>query len=88
MPPLKDRKEDICLLINHFLDQFNAKSSNKVMTVAPEAMDYLLSYNWPGNVIQLENVIERAFALGVELVIHIDDLPAEIKTAGEIARMQ
>jgi len=88
MPPLKDRKEDICLLINHFLDQFNAKSSKKVMTVAPEAMDYLLSYNWPGNVIQLENVIERAFALGVELVIHIDDLPAEIKTAGEIARMQ
>lgn len=88
MPPLKDRKEDICLLINHFLDQFNAKSSKKVMAVAPEAMDYLLSYNWPGNVIQLENVIERAFALGVELVIHIDDLPAEIKTAGEIARMQ
>jgi DNA-binding NtrC family response regulator len=88
MPPLRDRKEDICLLINHFLDQFNAKSSRKVMTVAPEAMDYLLSYNWPGNVIQLENVIERAFALGVELVIHIDDLPAEIKTAGEIARMQ
>ena len=88
MPPLKDRKEDICLLINHFLDQFNTKSSKKVMAVAPEAMDYLLSYNWPGNVIQLENVIERAFALGVELVIHIDDLPAEIKTAGEIARMQ
>jgi len=88
MPPLKDRKEDICLLIHHFLDQFNAKSSRKVMAVAPEAMDYLLSYNWPGNVIQLENVIERAFALGVELVIHIDDLPAEIKTAGEIARLQ
>jgi len=87
MPPLKDRKEDICLLINHFLDQFNAKSGKKVLAVAPEAMDYLLSYNWPGNVIQLENVIERAFALGVELVIQIEDLPAEIKTAGEIARM-
>ncbi len=87
MPPLRDRKEDICLLINHFLDQFNAKSGKKVLAVAPEAMDYLLSYNWPGNVIQLENVIERAFALGVELVIQIDDLPAEIKTAGEIARM-
>jgi DNA-binding NtrC family response regulator len=87
MPPLKDRKEDICLLINHFLDQFNAKSGRKVLAVGPEAMDYLLSYNWPGNVIQLENVIERAFALGVELVIQIEDLPAEIKTAGEIARM-
>ncbi len=87
MPPLKDRKEDICLLINHFLEQFSAKGGKKVLAVAPEAMDFLLTYNWPGNVIQLENVIERAFALGVELVIQIDDLPAEIKTAGEIARM-
>jgi DNA-binding NtrC family response regulator len=87
MPPLKDRKEDICLLINHFLHQFNARSPQKVFAVAPEAMDYLLGYQWPGNVIQLENVIERAFALGVELVIQIDDLPAEIRTAGEIQRM-
>jgi DNA-binding NtrC family response regulator len=87
MPPLKDRKEDICLLINHFLHQFNARSLQKVLAVAPEAMDYLLGYHWPGNVIQLENVIERAFALGVELVIQIDDLPAEIRTAGEIHRM-
>jgi DNA-binding NtrC family response regulator len=87
MPPLKDRKEDICLLINHFLHQFNARSPQKVLAVAPEAMDYLLGYHWPGNVIQLENVIERAFALGVELVIQIDDLPAEICTAGEINRM-
>ena len=87
VPPLKDRKEDICLLINHFLEHFNAKSGRKVLAVAPEAMDYLLSYSWPGNVIQLENVIERAFALGVELVIRIEDLPAEIRTAGDIARM-
>jgi len=87
MPSLKDRKEDICLLINHFLHQFNLRGSQKVLAVAPEAMDYLLGYHWPGNVIQLENVIERAFALGVELVIQIDDLPAEIRTAGEIHRM-
>ena len=87
MPPLRERKEDICLLIHHFLQQFNAKSDKKVLSVAPEAMDYLFSYNWPGNVIQLENVIERAFALGVDLVIQIEDLPAEIRTAGEISRM-
>jgi DNA-binding NtrC family response regulator len=87
IPPLRERKEDICLLINHFLQQFNAKSEKRVLAVAPEAMDYLLGYGWPGNVIQLENVIERAFALGVELVIQIEDLPAEIKTAGEISRM-
>lgn len=87
MPPLKERKEDICLLINHFLDRFNAKSDRKVLNVSSEAMDYLLTYNWPGNVIQLENVIERAFALGVDLIINIDDLPAEIRTAGEIAKI-
>lgn len=87
IPPLRERKEDICLLINHFLQQFNAKSEKRVLAVAPEAMDYLLGYGWPGNVIQLENVIERAFALGVELVIQIEDLPVEIKTAGEISRM-
>jgi DNA-binding NtrC family response regulator len=48
MPPLKDRKEDICLLINHFLHQFNARSPQKVLAVAPEALDYLLGYHWPG----------------------------------------
>jgi DNA-binding NtrC family response regulator len=88
MPPLRERKEDICLLIGHFLQQFNAKSARKVLAAAPEAVDYLYGYSWPGNVIQLENVIERAFALGVDLVIQVEDLPAEIRTAGEISRMQ
>jgi DNA-binding NtrC family response regulator len=87
VPPLRERKEDICLLINHFLQRFNARSPKNVHAVAPEAMDYLLGYHWPGNVIQLENVIERAFALGVERVIQIDDLPAEIRAAGEISRL-
>ena len=87
MPPLRDRKEDVCLLINHFLHTYNSKHTRKVFTVAPEALSYLLQYHWPGNVIQLENVIERAFALGVNTVIEIADLPAEIKTFGEIAKM-
>jgi DNA-binding NtrC family response regulator len=87
MPPLRERKEDICLLINHFLHTYNSKHTRKVFTVAPEAMSYLLRYHWPGNVIQLENVIERAFALGIDTVIEISDLPAEIRTFGEIAKM-
>jgi DNA-binding NtrC family response regulator len=88
MPPLRERKEDICLLILHFLHQFNVGKEKPVLAVSPDAMSYLLDYDWPGNVIQLENVIERALALGVESVIQIDDLPAEIRTAGEISRMQ
>ena len=87
MPPLKDRKEDICLLINHFLNKFNQKNENKVLSMAPDALDVLLRYNWPGNVIQLENVIERAFALRVNLTIEVDDLPSEIKTFGEISKI-
>jgi len=87
MPPLRERKEDICLLINYFLGTFNAKRDKRIYNVTPAALDYLLLYNWPGNVIQLENVIERAFALGVEALIDVEDLPAEIKTAGEIAKI-
>jgi len=87
MPPLRERKEDICLLINHFLDKFNTKPENTAMNVSPDTLDVLLRYNWPGNVIQLENVIERAFALKVDLTIEVDDLPSEIKTFGEISKI-
>jgi DNA-binding NtrC family response regulator len=87
MPPLRERREDICLLINHFLEKFNTKRENTVMNVSPDTLDVLLRYNWPGNVIQLENVIERAFALKVDLTIEVDDLPSEIKTFGEISKI-
>jgi len=87
MPALRKRKEDICLLIHHFLNGANAKSEKKILNVSADALDLLLRYNWPGNVIQLENVIERAFALGVDLTIEVDDLPAEIKTFGEASKM-
>lgn len=87
MPPLRDRKEDICLLVNHFLRKYNATSTRKVYTIEPEALSYLLQYHWPGNVIQLENVIERAFALAVEIEISVADLPMEIKTFGEISKI-
>lgn len=89
MPPLRARKEDVCLLINHFLGKFSTGSDpeKRIYNVTPAAQDYLLSYNWPGNVIQLENVIERAFALGVQWVIDVDHLPDEIKAAGEISKI-
>ncbi len=86
LPALRERKEDICLLINHFLDQFNRDREKKVLNVSAEALDLLLRYNWPGNVIQLENVIERAFALGVDPTIEVEDLPSEIKTFGEVSK--
>lgn len=78
LPPLKERKEDIPLLANHFIKRFNEQSRRKILGVSSECLDALLRYHWPGNVRQLENVIERAFALGTEERIMLQDLPMEI----------
>ncbi|MFC1884241.1 sigma-54-dependent transcriptional regulator [Thermodesulfobacteriota bacterium] len=81
VPPLKERREDISLLINSFLEKFNEEKKKQVNGFSKEAMDLMLNYSWPGNVRQLENVIERAFALGVGDTIDVEDLPVEIKEA-------
>ncbi len=87
LPPLRDRREDICLLIHHFIDQTCAQQKKRAIHVSSEAFDIIMRYHWPGNLIQLQNVIERALALGVEEVIRPDDLPAEIQTFSEISKM-
>lgn len=86
MPPLRERKEDICLLLNHFLYQFNSENPEKIACMSPNAMDLLLDYHWPGNVIQLGNVLERAFAIGAGRIIEVSDLPPEIRTFGAITK--
>jgi DNA-binding NtrC family response regulator len=86
IPPLRERKEDICILLNHFLNKFSARTKRKVVGVSPEAMGLLLDYHWPGNVRQLGEVIERAFALGVEETIKAADLPSEIIKFGETSK--
>jgi len=63
IPPLRDRKEDIPLLVNHFLKRYNKKREVPVTKVEPETMKILMSYDWPGNVRELENSIERALIL-------------------------
>jgi len=87
IPPLRERKEDISLLVKYFINRFNARSNKKVAGVSSETMDNLLSYHWPGNVRQLENVIERAFALGVEDTITMGDLPPEIRKFSETSKI-
>jgi len=81
MPALREMKTDIPLLARHFLNRFNSRSRKKVQGISPEALDCLDRFHWPGNVRQLENVIERAFALGVDQVIQAEDLPREIRQA-------
>jgi DNA-binding NtrC family response regulator len=87
LPPLRERKEDIPLLINHFLYIDSPAAKTRIYGITPAAMNILLRYHWPGNLIQLQNVIERAFAMGVENAIGPEDLPAEIRTFGTISQM-
>ena len=85
MPPLRERKEDVPLFINYFLNKFNVLNKRKVSSISPEPMNVLLNYHWPGNVRQLENAMERAFMLGLGDTIELVDLPAEMREFGENA---
>ncbi len=83
IPPLRERKEDIPFLINHFVRKFRGRKKGPENSISPEAMGMLLGYDWPGNVRELENVIQRAFALGVNETIEVVDLPAPILKTDE-----
>ncbi len=75
LPPLRDRREDVLPLVDHFIRQFNQKLNRRVQGVTPKAEAVLLGYNWPGNVRELRNVIERALILSASDLIHAADLP-------------
>ena len=79
LPPLRERRDDIPLLGEHFLQKYESESKGKVKYVPPETMDLLMRYNWPGNVRELENVIERAIVIGKTNAILVEDLPLRIK---------
>ncbi len=79
MPPLREIKDDIPNLAKHFIKKFGKDSPRNVEHISPSVMDLLMRYDWPGNVRQLENVIERAFALGEGDTIQTRDLPPEIR---------
>lgn len=83
VPPLRDRKEDIALLIERFLDEFSDTNSdqNGRLCVSNEALHYLNHYRWPGNVRQLKNLVERLVALSRSEMISVADLPLEIVEA-------
>ncbi len=76
LPPLRERKGDIPMLINHFIDIF---SPNQSIRIQPEAVTVLTEYHWPGNVSELENVIERLIAINIEKEISAEDIPIEFK---------
>lgn len=79
LPPLRERPEDIPLLVKHFVEHFNAELGRNVKRLAPNLLDALRAYSWPGNVRELKNVVENMvlFARGEELTL--EDLPADIR---------
>ncbi len=78
LPSLAERKEDIPLLVNHFIDRFNHLNSKNVLGISQEAMAALMLHNWPGNVRELENSIEHAFVLCRKDLIRREHLPDRI----------
>jgi len=78
MPPLRDRKGDIPLLVNSFLEKFSDADA-PTRTISEDAMIRLMAYDWPGNVRELENAIERAIALGTGPILHVGDLPSNLQ---------
>ena len=74
IPPLRERKEDILPLVEHFIQKYNQKTGKKIQGITTDAKDILLSYPWPGNIRELENAIERAIVLGRGEAIDKSDL--------------
>ncbi len=83
IPPLRQRREDISLLVQHFIAKYNREFARNVKGLSAGAMAALYHYNWPGNVRELENVVERALALAKNESISLSDLPLEISILGE-----
>ncbi|HMK36099.1 MAG TPA: sigma-54 dependent transcriptional regulator, partial [Desulfomonilaceae bacterium] len=81
LPPLRDRKEDIPLLIEHFLKIYNEKNGRNLQGFHPRALDALMRYSWPGNIRELENVVERAVILTRDDYVPYSELPEPMREA-------
>jgi len=81
LPALKDRREDVPNLVQHFINRFSHKNAKEMKGIESKAMEILLGYEWPGNVRELENVIERSVVLDRDGIIGADDLPSELQSA-------
>jgi DNA-binding NtrC family response regulator len=87
LPPLRERKEDILLLANHFLQKFSEENHKNISHISPEALEILIQYAWPGNVRELEHTIERAVILTPHPIILPEDLPRKIFEEAKGAEM-
>jgi transcriptional regulator with GAF, ATPase, and Fis domain len=92
LPPLRERQEDIPLLMEHFMAEFSRRKRKEPLKMSPEAMDCLMSYHWPGNVRELENLMERLVILNDSGTVTLRDLPERFHAmrppAGEAGQLQ
>jgi two-component system response regulator HydG len=82
LPPLRERKDDIPLLVHHFLEKYGEENRKSGLELTPDALDLLTEYDWPGNVRELENVIERAVVLCDTPKLSAKNLPAGVGPSG------
>ncbi len=88
IPPLRERKDDILFLADHFLDEFNSRFNKKILGFKPEAEKAMLQYDWPGNVRELKNLVERTVLLGSENgYIHLSNFPPELQSLSKDNRV-
>jgi transcriptional regulator with GAF, ATPase, and Fis domain len=79
LPSLNDRKQDLPLLFNHFIEKFNEELNKNIIGLSKEAEKEMLNYNYPGNVRELSNIIESAIVLSNGEIIEVEDLPEKVK---------
>lgn len=80
LPPLRNRTEDIPLLVHHFLEKYGRENGRLGMSMTADALDHMVNYAWPGNVRELENVVERAVVLSSGPVVTLDRLPESVRS--------
>jgi DNA-binding NtrC family response regulator len=86
LPPLRDRRVDIPLLVNAFLEKFS-DPARPIRTISEDAMRRIMAYDWPGNIRELENAIERAVALGSGPILHVGDLPSNLQYSASMEKL-
>ncbi len=86
LPPLKRRREDVPYLVDHFIRKYNARKGRRIVSVSPEVMSVLMHQDFPGNVRELENIIEYAFVICHDSIIQIHHLPAELLSPAKETR--
>jgi DNA-binding NtrC family response regulator len=79
LPPLRERQDDVLLLLNHYLAVFNEENGKQIQGFTPAAYDMLSAYGWPGNIRELRNLVERMVVLSRGKVLDVKDIPAQVR---------